>query len=157
MFWWLVVPASAIFVPCVLMPVWEDYRAMLLAEQLTADGVEHMRADIHRLQRHLDGLRNDPGVIARVAMRDLGYRRTDETGVYVAPPAVLAGTPTATSTLEPPRSVVWDRITEWVPLAQYHGIFLDREVRIRLMFLCGAVLVAAFALYPPRSRTLRRV
>lgn len=91
MFWVLVLPASAVFAPCVIVPVWEDYKAMALAERLEAESVARMHGDVRRLERHLEGLRNDPAVIARLAQRDLGYTRPYETSVLVDVGPVLSG------------------------------------------------------------------
>ena len=152
MFWLLVIPASALFSACVLVPVWEDYRAMALAERLEAETVAQMRADIDRLRRHLDGLRNDPGVIARVAQRDLGYRKMNQQSVYVglepAGPRLDDGHFAADR--EPPSML--DAYLNRPLLAQHRDALLDRVTRIRLMCLSGAVMAAALILFPLRRR-----
>lgn len=150
MFWLLVIPASIVFAACVLAPVWEDYRAMALAEHLETAAVDRMRADIERLERELEGLRNDPAVIARVAQRDLGYHRSNRDIVYVAPspPAHEFELAFSDRETEPPSSV--DAYLNRLPLAKHRDAFLDARTRIRLMCLCGAVAAAAFILYPVR-------
>jgi len=80
--------AVAVFAPCVLVPVWEDYRAMVLAERLERGALAGMERDIDALERHLEGLRTDPMVVARTAVRDLGYRRRG--GEFVAARPVVA-------------------------------------------------------------------
>jgi cell division protein FtsB len=150
MFWLLVIPASVVFAACVLAPVWEDYRAMALAEHLETETVERMRADIERLERQLEGLRNDPAVIARVAQRDLGYHRSNRDIVYVAPyPSAQAYGNAISDTESEPSSLI-DAYLNRLPFARHRDAFLDTQTRIRLMCLCGAVVAAAFILYPAR-------
>jgi hypothetical protein len=125
---------------------------MALAERLEAETVAQMRADIDRLRRHLDGIRNDPSVIARVAQRDLGYRRINQQSVYV-------GLELGDSRLEDRHSVadrqppsVVDAYLGRLPLAEHRDAFLDRVTRIRLMCLSGAVMAVAFILFPSHRR-----
>lgn len=54
------------------------------ARQLTAD-LAALKAENAALRMRIDGLRNDPAVIERVARQDLGLARPDEVVIRVKP------------------------------------------------------------------------
>ena len=85
MFWALVFMASAAFAPCVVVPRWQDYRALKTAEQLELRTIEKMRDHTQHQELRLQGLLADPLVVARLAQRELEYRRWGERSVPIAP------------------------------------------------------------------------
>ncbi len=153
MFWTLVLMASAVFAPCVIVPLWQNYRALKMAEQLELRAIEQMRADVESQRRHLAGLRDDPLVVTRVARRELAYAGPDEHGVGVdrfdQPPARLSQP--WPPPVQPPQAV--RRVLDGLPLSNHWLTYGDRSKRIMLICLCGATLVAAFLIFPPRHRS----
>lgn len=155
MFWLLALLATAVFVPCVLAPVWSDYKAMALAERLEARETIRLQAEIERLGLHLQALQNDPAVIARVAQRDLGYSRA---GLSVVPLDSVPVIETRAGLepilpIEPPPAVA--SFLEWVPFTRRAQLFNDPASRAILMCLSGGLLAAAFTLFPPVGRDFR--
>ncbi len=155
MFWVLLLLASSVFAPCVLVPVWKDYQAIVLARLVEEQAVAHMRSDVDRLERHLDGLRNDPAVIARVARRDLAYTSRRETVVLVdvASPRVDTASAGSVETIQDVEPPPWmRRVLTWLPFADRADVFANSATRTTLILLSGGLVVAAFWLFPPRRR-----
>lgn len=84
-YWALVLMGLAVFAPAVLLPEWRAYEDLLVREQMERERFELLKSTVDREQRVIDGLRNDPAVIARVAQRELGFRRTDDQLVAIQP------------------------------------------------------------------------
>ncbi len=152
MFWLLVLLASATFAPCVIVPVLREYRAVKLLEKVETGAIERMRTDVGRQRAHLDALRKDPLVVARVAQRDLAYTRRNETTVFVGvgSPVEKVSAPAVLGKVELPTVVA--TVLGWLPFSDRSDIYADPATRGTLMALSGALLVAAFLLYPPRRR-----
>jgi len=84
-YWALVLMGLAVFAPAILLPEWRAYEDLLVREQMERERFELLKSAVDREQRVIDGLRNDPAVIARVAQRELGFRRTDDQIVAIQP------------------------------------------------------------------------
>lgn len=155
MFWLLTLLATSVFVPCVLVPVWSNYKAMVLAERLEAREILNLQSEIEHLDRHLLALQNDPAVIARVAQRDLGYSRSGLSVVSLASVVVPETAPVTEAILpvEPPPAVA--ALLEWVPFTRRAQLFNDPTTRAILICLSGGLLAAAFTLFPPVRRAER--
>ncbi|MEE9295210.1 MAG: hypothetical protein V3W34_09665 [Phycisphaerae bacterium] len=153
LFWTLVLMSSAVFAPCVIVPLWQNYSALKMAEQLELRAVEQMRADLEGQRRHLAGLRDDPLVVTRVAQRELAYAGPDERSVRVGrfdqPPARLSQP--WPPPVQPPQAV--RRVLDGLPWSSHWPMYCDRSRRVMLICLCGATLVAAFLIFPPRPRS----
>lgn len=149
MFWLLAGLASAGFVPCVMLPVWRDYQAVALSERLERQGVEALRASVERQKRTLEAIRTDPAVASRLAQRELAFVRPGETQIKVegvlAAQTVAAGL--SAEPVLPPRPVA--QLIRHLPAGDYDAVFCREPTRSVIMALCGAVLVAAFALNAP--------
>ncbi len=152
MFWVLLGLAAAAFAPCCLVPVWRDYQAIRMAEQLEEGEVERLSTHVDRQRRHLDALRTDPAVVARTAQRDLGFRRPDESFVLVQSGAQ----PAPAATIPKPSPLDTQQATfVHAPLPQYASIFINPVTRNALMGLSAGLVIAAFVLYPPRREARR--
>lgn len=157
-FWCLVILASAAFVPCVLVPVWEDYRAIRLAESYEAIALANIEQHVAMQKKHINALRTDPAVNMRLAKRDLRYRQPLETTIKLD--GLVPPTPKVTKPrlrpIEPPAFLqrVFGRIVRILP----RRLFLDRFARTTIMILAGGTMLAAFLLFPPiRSRRAMRI
>jgi len=84
-YWSLLLMGFATFAPAILMPEYRTYQALLLREQWERERLERLEHSVNRERRMLEGLRGDPAVIARVAQRELGFRRTDDQWVNIQP------------------------------------------------------------------------
>jgi len=152
MFWVLLALAATGFVPCIVLPVWRDYQTMALAVQAEERIVATMQAGVERQQRTLAAIRTDPAVGARLAQRELTYRRPGQDEFPV--PGVPVVRPVATAQpldpIEPPAAVA--RLIERLPTANYDQVFCRNPSRTALLLLSGGLMVAAFVLYPPGRR-----
>ncbi len=84
-YWALVLMGLAVFAPAVLLPEWRAYEDLLVREQMERERYELLEGTVIRERRMIEGLRTDPAVIARVAQRELGFRRTDDQVIAVQP------------------------------------------------------------------------
>ncbi len=152
MFWCLVIPACLTFAPCIIIPVWEDYRAIKLAESYENAALQTMQKHIAQQKRHIHALRTDPAVNVRLAKRDLRYHHPDEQIVHLR--GITAPTPNLDhpeiTLLEPPALLrrILGRIVELLP----SQLFIDSYVRTMIMMLSGGTILAAFLLFPPGER-----
>lgn len=149
MFWSLVLLASAGFTPCILVPVWEDYRAIKLAESYEEVALARMEQHVERQKKHIVALRTDPAVNVRLAKRELNYQQPLETTIKLE--GIVAPNPESPAPrlrpIEPPASLqrIFGVIVKILP----DRLFLDPLARTTIMILCGATMLAAFLLFPP--------
>lgn len=92
-YWTLLAMGFAAFAPAILLPEWRAYQNLLIREQWERTRLNQWQRALEREQRLIEGLREDPAVIARVARRELSFRRADERAVPVQPAAARAGVP----------------------------------------------------------------
>jgi hypothetical protein len=156
MFWILFALAVAAFAPCVLLPEWRDYQAARVAEEVGIRENARLRVEFDQQQRTLDAVRNDPAVIERLAIRELAYGKPGEVAMPVAASIEAeepAAVPDPIAAPSPPAPI--ERVLAWVPFAADDNIFCDPSTRRLIMGLCGALLVSAFILFPPRRAAAR--
>ena len=152
-FWLLTLMGISTFAPCILLPQWRDYQAAKVAEQREQYRVDKLRQLVEREKRQVDALQNDPTVVARLAQRDLGFRRPGETVVPVAVPpsshydsiAELGDDDFQPTPVNPP---VWfSRATSWLPDMNYDAVFCDSSTRPIVMLMSVSIVVVAVALF----------
>ncbi len=154
-FWMLFAMAVVGFAPCVLLPAWRDYQNARLVEQYEQSALERMKESLDRQRKLAEALRSDPSVMARAAQRELEYTRPGEQRITVVPsdPAVDVEdgcTAPALEPIPPPAPVRW--LASRLPALDWDAVFCDPPTRAIVILLCGGVLTAAFALFPPHSR-----
>lgn len=146
-FWMLTIMGVAVLAPCVLLPEWRTYEQILETEAAYQERTDALRADLEREQRLLEALRTDPGVVARLAQRDLGFRRTDERAVEVFA-LTDDGQPHTATTAAPDATPAWlDRLLAPLPDLDYDRVFCDDESRPALIAMSVMVLATAFTLF----------
>lgn len=154
-FWMLFAMAVIGFAPCVLLPAWRDYQNACLVEQYEQAAMDRMNESLDRQRRLAEALRSDPSVMARAAQRELEYTRPGEQRITVVPadPVVDAdemGAAVVPEPIPPPAPVRW--LVRSLPALDYDAVFCDPSTRAIVILLCGGVLTAAFALFPPHRR-----
>ncbi len=154
-FWMLFAMAVIGFAPCVLLPAWRDYQNARLVEQYEQAALDRMNESLDRQRRLAEALRSDPSVMARAAQRELEYTRPGEQRITVVPtdPGVDvedAGAAVTPEPIAPPAPVHW--LVRSLPPLDYDAVFCDPSTRAIVILLCGGVLTAAFALFPPHRR-----
>ncbi len=161
MFWVLVLAAAVVFLPCVLVPVWQDYEIMRRAEQQQALALRVAQARVAGLERHLDALLNDPAVIARLAQRDLAMVRPEHDTVLVGDSVSSGGRRMSMDGVDGDFSeddaltglpAIVGRCIAGLPLSDRHDLFLDAHTRRILLGLSTGLLVTAFYLFPVRRQ-----
>jgi cell division protein FtsB len=154
-FWALFAMAVIGFAPCVLLPAWRDYQNARLVEQYEQAALDRMNESLDRQRRLAEALRSDPSVMARAAQRELEYIRPGEQRITVVPTEPLMDAESDESTvapapIAPPAPVRW--LVRNLPALDYDAVFCDPSTRAIVILLCGGVLTAAFALFPPHRR-----
>lgn len=159
-FWMLISLGAIVFVPCLLLPEWRNYETMRYAEQWERHRLAAMEWSVAEQRRALDALQSDPGVIARVARRELGYLRPDEREVEVGPVSgSLPPTPTSApdfpfdpATVEPPRLL--GGVIGLMPDFDYDALFCEPRMRGVLMTMSLALIMSACVLFRHTPREL---
>ena len=160
-FWTLISLGVIVFVPCLLLPEWRNYEATRYAEQWERHRLAAMEWSVAEQRRALDALQSDPGVLARVARRELGYLRPDERAVEVglpaeSLPATLAPAPDflfEPTPANPPR--VLRGAIGLLPDFDYDALFCEPRMRGVLMTMSLALIMCACVLFRstnPESR-----
>lgn len=163
MFWVLAVMAFALFAPAVLLPLWEESREIHAHEQKMALAVAQLEAQRDRNAARIEALKEDPLVIERIARRELNYKPEGEQVAQYSSrelAAVKVRVPRELATTQPasPLPAAWvTRVQAWMPAWPYHKLFVEMPNRMLMLLMSGGLLVTAFVLYGPRSRSARRV
>jgi hypothetical protein len=146
----LILMGAATFAPCVILPEWREYQALRVVEQQEQYRVDQLQAAVDRERRLLEAMQRDPAVIARLAQRDLGFRRPGEQPVPVAVPEVdtTSDDPFEPKPVDPPELVA--RSLSRLPDFNYDGIFCDESTRPIIMVMSIALIVVAVALHSGR-------
>ncbi len=137
----------AALTPCVVLPEWREYQALRMVEQTAQGKLDEMR-EADALEKHsIEALQADPAAIARLAQRDLGFRRIGEQVVTVdvedVPFAALN-----TEAVVAPEPPAWlTRAGEVLPGMDYDRVFLGSDTRRLIMGMSVALLVLAFAIH----------
>lgn len=144
----------ASFAPCVIVPEWRDYQAARIAEQREQHRLDQLRRAVEREQRRLQAMQNDPAVVARIAQRDLGFRRVDSTAVAVDVPQINAeddDPPFVPQRVAPPE---WfSRATSFLPDLDYDAVFCDDRTRPVVMLMSVGLILVAAVLFQRRNAT----
>lgn len=152
-FWLLILMGVSTFAPCILLPEWRNYQAAKIAEQREHHRIEKLRQVVERERRQVEAIQNDPTVVARLAQRDLGFRRPGETIVPVPVSssnnydniAELDDEDFEPAPILPP---VWlSRATWWLPDMNYDAVFCDSSTRPIVMLMSVSVIMVAVALF----------
>jgi cell division protein FtsB len=153
-FWTLIFMGLSTFAPCVILPEWRDYQAARAAEQREQHRLDQLRRTVERERRQLEAVQNDPAVVARIAQRDLGFRRVDSTAVAVDVPQIAADEGEASfvpQMVTPPEWI--SRATSFLPDLDYDAVFCDDRTRPVVMLMSVSLIVAAAVLFQRRSAT----
>jgi len=153
-FWTLILMGLSTFAPCVILPEWRDYQASRVAEQREQHRLDQLRRTVERERRQLEAVQNDPAVVARIAQRDLGFRRVDSTAVAVDIPQIAADEGEASfapQAVAPPEWI--SRATSILPGLDYDAIFCDDRTRPVVMLMSVGLIVVAAGLFRRRDAT----
>lgn len=168
-YWVLVLMALAVFIPCLLLPEYRHLQALRAAEESHRVRVAELREEVARDRRLLDGILTDPAVVARLAQRELQFRRADERAVAVEvpeePPVPRLPSPGEDRDISQageigeagvqsaaPLPQWFDDVAARIPAIDWDRLFCDPQTSSLLMSLSLGVLVVAFAIGNRRSR-----
>ncbi|HOW72200.1 MAG TPA: septum formation initiator family protein [Phycisphaerae bacterium] len=156
MFWVLTGLALAIFVPCVLVPMWMDTEQLREEEQAMAAQVAELKDQIARNQARIEALLADPLVNERIARRELNYRPEGEEVIHWSPyelstvHTVRSEEPLVTSADDPNGLDRWvATLSHWLPAWPWRDLFGRAPNRSLFLMMAGGLLLAAFVLYTP--------
>jgi len=140
----------AALTPCVLLPEWRKYEALDRTAQIEQHKLDRLNRRIDAEQTRLDALCRDPGAVARLAQRDLGYHRK---GMRSIPVSAAVLPQEADDDFRPvpvtPPSLVRKAVA-FLPELDYDQIFCDRETRPIVMLMSIGLIVTAFAVFHPQ-------
>lgn len=152
-FWSLLTMGFIGFAPCVLLPEWRQYDSLRMAERKEAYRLEQMESLVQRERASYEALRDDPAVLARLAQRDLSFRRLDQQDVFV-PAGELMDWPGSED--ESDAHLGYDgsgpsivaMIVARLPAYNYDAVFCDDRTRSIVMTMSVALIALAFLLFP---------
>ena len=147
----LILIGLATFTPCVVLPEWREYQALRLAEQTERHRLAEMQRVVDRERNMLEAMQSDPAVIARLAQRDLHFRRLGDTSVSVSVPLTATALQDrfVAEPIEPP--VALARARSYMPDFNYDQLFCDDRTRPIIMVMSVGLIVTAIALFSGRS------
>jgi len=155
-FWALILMGLCTFAPCVLLPEWRDYQAARGAEQRAQHRLDHLQGTVDHEKRGVEAMQNDPAVVARIAQRDLGFRRPDATTVSVEVPHVPPEESDAVFIPEPVTPPVWlGRVLGFLPDFDYDAVFCHERTRSIVMVMSVGLIVMAIALFSGKRCEIR--
>lgn len=146
-FWGLMLMGLAGLAFTSLYPEWQELKMLEAAAAVQEQRLASLQQHHQRLDRELHALRSDPGVVGRLAQRELGYvlpaRRTVYlSGQFAGPPAL------------PDEPVPTERAATGVTLGRRYEalqrVVEDYEARALIQALCVGVMVAAMIIFRDR-------
>jgi len=151
----LILMGLATFTPCVVLPEWREYQALRLVEQAERHRLDSMQRVLDRERKLLEAMQSDPAVIARIAQRDLHFRRPGDTSVSVLAPftATVLQEPFVPKPTEPP--VALARVRSYLPNFNYDALFCDDRTRLVIMVMSIGLIVTAIALFSSGTASSR--
>lgn len=163
-FWLLLALGWIGLTPCVLLPEWRQYERLALAEQVEAYRLHELGRIVENARATSDALRDDPGVIARLAQRDLRFERSDERTIRVEAFDGFDATRTphddrlrradlrwmpeealAASAVSAPPLI--ESALALLPVLDYDAVFCDDRTRSIVMILSFGLMALAFVLF----------
>ncbi|MFO0972859.1 MAG: hypothetical protein U1A27_05385 [Phycisphaerae bacterium] len=160
-FFLLLILASVLYAPAVLLPVLRDHARVLAEEQALQHDVTALEEQVQRAERLAEAFRTDPAVNERLAQLELRYERPGERVVTILPdePGAAAAHPASAAESESLVPADWP---DWARTAETAAarwglvrLFLAPATRGVLLLMSAGLLIAAFVLFPPvapRSR-----
>ncbi len=155
-FWMLMVLGFSVFTPCVLWPEWRDVQTLQAAQLQARQHLESLRRVVDQEKRLLVAMQTDPGVISRIARRDLQFTRAGELAipVDVSPVmpehadhgnAVTEGQGADRSAKFIPRLLL--RLADILPDWDYQQVFGSEQTRTILIVMSIALIALSFVLF----------
>lgn len=141
-FWLLLAIALGGLAPTLWLPELRHLQALHLAEQAETSRVTQLKARIEKQKRLLYAMTSDPGVVARLAKRDLRVRQHDEWTIGFSAkaselPSLAVDDPIVAHTRAEP---------VWPPL-RYDRVFCDPPIRTFIIVVCTGAAALAFGLF----------
>jgi hypothetical protein len=157
--WVLLLAGLGTLAPTVLLPIWDDLQTLRFVEDLERAETESFRKTLESKKRHMDALRSDPAVVARVARRE-SYIRGPEDTVFVGQAySARRGATPEIPTRQSITSLEW--LLEWIPAPikseamTVFGIHRFRPMLIGLSVVSMSVGLFLFPVRKPRRTTCR--
>ncbi len=157
-FWLLIAMSVITFAPCMILPAWREYQTAELAERMSAQQLTAVATELEQLRTQLDAIHNDPAVVARLARRELEFKKPGETVVPV--PVAQSLTGEADNTISSDKSKNWKpaspplpvaRLTALLPDYNYDAIFCESPTRETILAMSAILFVSAFVVFWPKK------
>ena len=150
-FWLLIGLGLAGLAPCLVLPAWRSYQHAELGERIKARQVNIAQADVTRRRSQLEHLRSDPGVVTRLAQRELEYRIPGASAIEMDLPDPNDNRrhAVALAPVNPPIPVA--RLVALLPDLDYDALFCRKPTSTWIAVMSAVVFMAAFVVFWPRS------
>lgn len=145
----LVAMGLAVFAPCVLLPEWRKYQELDSVAQIEQHKLDQINAAIEKLQTQLRAVQNDPGVLKRLAHRELNLAPEGTTAVRVDAREIPDGRESGFQPVPPRLPETLQRAATFLPPVNYDRVFCDPETRRFLMIMSLMLIVIACAVIRP--------
>ena len=140
-----------------ILPAWREYQVADMNERIGAGQVAVATAEVEHLRRRLDAVHNDPAVVARLAQRELEFRKPGESAIVVpvSEPrmndARIARRNVSQSLepVQPPVPVA--RLLAYLPNLNYDRLFCKSPMREIILTMSVLLFVSAFVIFRPKG------
>lgn len=158
-FWMLLILGFSVFTPCVLWPEWRDYQLLQDANRQARQHLDSLLERVDQEKRLLLAMQTDPGVVARIAQRDLRFIRSGEQTVsvnvssinveqdYYREPVFDEKVRESYSKFIPP---LLSQLAEMCPDLDYDQLFGSEETRNILITMSISLIALSFILFGRR-------
>jgi len=158
-FWMLLILGFSVFTPCVLWPEWRDYQLLQNAQIQARQHLDSLLEMVDQEKRLLLAMQTDPGVVARIAQRDLRFVRSGERTVSVdvssisvkqdfySEPALDEKVRASYTKFIPP---LLTQLAQMCPDLDYDQLFGSEETRKILITMSISLIALSFILFGKR-------
>ena len=159
-YWVLLILGFSVFTPCVLWPEWRDQQSLVHAQQEAQQHLDSIQQVVDHEKRMLMAMQTDPGVIARIAQRDLHFVRWGERAISVDVASITENQfednngfvqeqgERYDSKFVPP---MLEQIANLIPDLDYDQIFSSNQTRSILMVMSISLIALSFILFGGRA------
>lgn len=158
LFWLMVALGTIVLLPAILLRPWVDYHEQLERRQAIEQTLAQVTAEHAEIDQEITHIQTDPAYVRRLAKQQLGEQ-------VAVPDADVAIIPTPSPDDPPPRPIERWRQTEVTtpPRVSFEErfqkdnslavVFLEPRLRMTMLAMGGALVVAALVLLGPTGRT----
>lgn len=147
----LILMGMATFAPAVLLSEGRTLEALDVARQREQHRLDDIQGEIQRQRRLLDAIHTDPGVISRLAKRELNLRSEDVVEVPVDARQVPEASPVDFKATPLQWPAFLRRYRHVLPQLNYDAVFCDDALRFPIICLSIGLVVVSLVVFRKRD------